>query len=356
MTVEYFLGDHLGSTSLTTDANGAKVSEMRYKPWGEVRSWWTAGLSTTPAYKLADYTFTGQYSHMDDPSTAGVTEGFGLMFYNARLYDPATGRFISADTVVAGDRNTNAQTVQDVANAMFTPLTVNYSETPILMKHNADSAFIQGHGGNLIKVKEEEKKKAKIVGVSLDSQLLDRYSYTLNNPVKYTDPTGYDYYTFTPDQFNYFLALLGTQLVTPLQGQATRNSIIWGSVGSAVGGVAALGCGVGAYLCAVATTALGALLGGLGGYYLGGGFQEINKFTSNALEVVAYANAIGAQSISMNWYGPNGGYVEVEFWVDGDLYRRIKIRDTVWNKITTVLHDNKKGIGYSLQPYPFPSP
>ena len=34
MTVEYFLGGHLGSTSLTTDANGAKASEMRYKPRG----------------------------------------------------------------------------------------------------------------------------------------------------------------------------------------------------------------------------------------------------------------------------------------------------------------------------------
>jgi len=102
MSVEYFLGDHLGSTSITTDANGVKTSEMRYKPWGEVRSWWTSQLTTTPAYKLADYTFTGQYSYMDDPSTSGVTEGFGLMFYNARLYDPAIGRFTSADTIVPG--------------------------------------------------------------------------------------------------------------------------------------------------------------------------------------------------------------------------------------------------------------
>ena len=70
MSVEYLvstsstrrLGDHLGSTSITTDANGAKVSEMRYKPWGEVRYSWTAGGSTTPAYELAKYTFTGQYS------------------------------------------------------------------------------------------------------------------------------------------------------------------------------------------------------------------------------------------------------------------------------------------------------
>ena len=32
----------------------------------------------------------------------GVTEGFGLMFYNARMYDPALGRFTSADTIIPG--------------------------------------------------------------------------------------------------------------------------------------------------------------------------------------------------------------------------------------------------------------
>jgi len=102
MTVEYFLGDHLGSTSITADSTGAKVSEMRYKPWGEVRYSWTAGLSATPAYKLPDYTFTGQFSYMDDPSTSGVTEGFGLLYYGARFYDPAIGRFISADSITPG--------------------------------------------------------------------------------------------------------------------------------------------------------------------------------------------------------------------------------------------------------------
>ena len=41
MAVDYLLGDHLGSTSITTDTTGAKVSEMRYKPWGEVRYSWS---------------------------------------------------------------------------------------------------------------------------------------------------------------------------------------------------------------------------------------------------------------------------------------------------------------------------
>jgi RHS repeat-associated protein len=100
MSVEYLLSDHLGSTSLTTDANGAKVLELRYKAWGEVRATWTANPTTTPAYRSPAYTYTGQYSYMDDPTTSGVTEGFGLMFYNARWYDPALGRFAQADTMI----------------------------------------------------------------------------------------------------------------------------------------------------------------------------------------------------------------------------------------------------------------
>ena len=37
-TLNYLLGDHLGSTSLTTNASGQIISELRYKAWGEVRS------------------------------------------------------------------------------------------------------------------------------------------------------------------------------------------------------------------------------------------------------------------------------------------------------------------------------
>jgi len=68
--LNYLLGDHLGSTSLTTDANGAVISEMRYKAWGETR--YASG--TTPT----KYTYTGQYSYTAD---------FGLHYYNARWYD-----------------------------------------------------------------------------------------------------------------------------------------------------------------------------------------------------------------------------------------------------------------------------
>ncbi len=84
-TLNYLLGDHLGSTSLTTDASGNVVSELRYKAWGEVR--YASGVTPT------DYTYTGQYSYASD---------FGLMYYNARWYDPSLGRFAQADTIVPG--------------------------------------------------------------------------------------------------------------------------------------------------------------------------------------------------------------------------------------------------------------
>jgi len=60
MIVEYFLTDHLSSTSMILDSSGAKVSEMRYKAWGELRYTWTTSQTTTPSYKLTMYTYTGQ--------------------------------------------------------------------------------------------------------------------------------------------------------------------------------------------------------------------------------------------------------------------------------------------------------
>ena len=56
--VYYPLTDHLGSTTITTDAAGAAVSELRYTPWGKTR--FESGSS------LMEYKFTGQYSNESD--------------------------------------------------------------------------------------------------------------------------------------------------------------------------------------------------------------------------------------------------------------------------------------------------
>ena len=78
----YLLSGHLGSTSITTDANGDKIAELRYTAFGEVRY----ADRNTPT----DYRFTGQLQQRD----------LGLYFYKARFYDPVLGRFISPDTIV----------------------------------------------------------------------------------------------------------------------------------------------------------------------------------------------------------------------------------------------------------------
>ena len=78
----YIHGDHLGSTSLTTNSSGASVSQQEFDPWGKVRS---GNISQT------SMSYTGQ-----------KLDGTGLLFYNARYYDPAIGRFTSADSMIVG--------------------------------------------------------------------------------------------------------------------------------------------------------------------------------------------------------------------------------------------------------------
>ena len=106
----FFINDHLGSTSQVVDDSGAVVKTLKYLPYGE-----TVLESGTHA---EDYKFNGK--ELDQS---------GLYYYGARFYNPATGRFITADTV-----------------------------TP-------------GNGFDLLG--------------------LNRYGYCLNNPIKYVDPSGH---------------------------------------------------------------------------------------------------------------------------------------------------------------------
>jgi RHS repeat-associated protein len=93
-TTLYFLaGDHLGSTSLIIDANGNKVGEMRYKPWGETRYSW----SSLPSFPT-NYQYTGQRNNPD----------IGLYYYNARWYDPSLGRFTQVDTNIPLQQGTQS--------------------------------------------------------------------------------------------------------------------------------------------------------------------------------------------------------------------------------------------------------
>ena len=80
MSLYYLLTDHLGSTSVITDANGVHMDGASYVPFGARRQ---------SDVTLTDKLFTGQRS-----------DGTGLEFYNARYYDAGLGRFLSADEII----------------------------------------------------------------------------------------------------------------------------------------------------------------------------------------------------------------------------------------------------------------
>jgi RHS repeat-associated protein len=136
-TINYLLGDHLGSNAITTDSSGVKSAEIRYYPWGTTR--YTSGTGPT------SFQYTGQRvegemgglvvdrhgrvaPELDMASRASFISSFaGNFLHQTRPYKKqcALGRFMQPDTIVPGG--------------------------------------VQG---------------------------LDRYAYVGNNPMKYVDPSG----------------------------------------------------------------------------------------------------------------------------------------------------------------------
>lgn len=117
--VSYFHHDHLGSLAVISNAAGTVVERLAYDPWGKRRQ--TNGLADSTDTLTSANTKRGytMHEHMDE---------MGVINMNGRVYDPAIGRFLTADP------------------------------------------FIQA---------------------PQDLQSFNRYSYVKNNPLAYTDPSGY---------------------------------------------------------------------------------------------------------------------------------------------------------------------
>ena len=130
--IKYFHKDHLGSSTVMTNASGNSVETSEYLPYGGTRD--QSGTS------VSDYKFTDQEL---DTST-------GLYNYDARLYDLVVGRFISPD--------------------------------PFFSPNIAINIFY----------KTNSKKGSSFFIVP---QKLNRYSYCLNNPLNSIDPSGFDTYS-----------------------------------------------------------------------------------------------------------------------------------------------------------------
>jgi RHS repeat-associated protein len=85
-TLKFYQNDHLGSATLVTDANGNVIRRASYQPFGEDRATPIALFSPSTGLR---YKFNFKEQEQD---------GTGLYDYGARLYNPSTGRWLSADT------------------------------------------------------------------------------------------------------------------------------------------------------------------------------------------------------------------------------------------------------------------
>lgn len=85
--VRYFHTSHVNSAVLVTNENGAVVSRVEYEPFGKINK----ALS----YGINDFRAKFGSKELDDDS--------GLYYFNARYYDPDTGRFLSPDTSLGAD-------------------------------------------------------------------------------------------------------------------------------------------------------------------------------------------------------------------------------------------------------------
>ena len=193
----YYLGrDHLGSITHITNEKGALLYEYSYDVWGRLRDPLTQELYSV-GHEPSLFLGRGYCGHEHLPWC-------GLINMNARLYDPAIGRFLSPDPYI-----------QDPEN----------------------------------------------------SQNFNRYSYCLNNPLKYSDPSGE---LFGADDILAAIIIGAAIGGTINLGIKAYNGQIhsWGNAFSAFG-VGALAGGLGAVAGGWAFAATGGAIGGAGGFLAG---------------------------------------------------------------------------------------
>jgi hypothetical protein len=115
------------------------------------------------------------------------------MYYRARYYHPALGRFVSADTVVpeaASGAGGGLGTIGYGERTRLTPLTVAFHEASFIGVVGAENRELMQFGW-FFQWGREVRREHPVPAGPLNPQALNRYAYVLNNPLRYVDPTGH---------------------------------------------------------------------------------------------------------------------------------------------------------------------
>jgi len=212
-TEHYLLKDHLGSPSLIMDKIAQVQQTMDFDPWGARRSTNWAAMSST---ELTNTFFKNHSISNSVGTTALTSRGFtghemldevGVIHMNGRIYDAKLGRFLQADPIIQAPFNT---------------------------------------------------------------QSLNRYSYTVNNPLNAVDPSGFSFWK----KLITIIIVVVISIVTYGAASAWAAGTAWGAGATAgtlsLSGAIAAGAVAGAVGgFASGLIATGSLSGGLKGAFSG---------------------------------------------------------------------------------------
>ena len=124
----------------------------------------------------------------------GLAQGHSP-YYHARYYDPTLARFISPDSIVPGaslSAGGALGTVGMIGQEQSSLLTVDFHEGGLLSGLNGDNALTLQKGFWFqLSGQDRRQRQAREPWGPHNPQALNRYSYVLDNPVRYVDPSGH---------------------------------------------------------------------------------------------------------------------------------------------------------------------